>query len=256
MDVTAPGQRVCVLSDLVHQGPSARREERRNPLPEPEVSVVVPDEVEDREAFLPVREAEAPTELLDKDRETLGGAQEEDGVHFGDIDTLVVEVDNEDEVDLPGDEVFLDGGTKFPRAPGVEAGRRDACLPERCSHIFSVFHGGTEPEPDDFGKVGRVVPHGPGDQVRTLPVPGVEPGELGGIVAAPPPRHTIEVNDIGDAEVVERGEEFPVDRFRESDLGGDPAVEVPKNVKVVHPLRRCGEAEEDLRGVVGEQFLV
>ena len=54
------------------------------------------DEVKDRQDALAFGPAETSTELLEEDRGTLGGSQEQDRVDLGDVDALVEDVDSED----------------------------------------------------------------------------------------------------------------------------------------------------------------
>ncbi|KAF5033845.1 hypothetical protein DSECCO2_602380 [anaerobic digester metagenome] len=247
---------VGIPGDLLNQASLARREECCNPLTELEVFVVVSDEIKDRQALLPCREAEPPPELLEKDRETLGGTQEEDSVHLRDINTLVVEIDDEDEMDLPGNQSPLDGGTLFLGTSGMEAGRRDTGLLKRCGHILRMLHRCAEPKPDDLLDFSGILLYGADDPVNSLSVSGICLGKASRVITSPPPRHSIKVHDISDAKVVEWCKQFPIDCFRKSDLGGNPVVEVLKDVQPIHPFRRCSEAKEDLRVVVCKQPLV
>lgn len=77
---------------------------RSGPRPEPdvpaEVPVVMTDEVQHGQAGLAGRAAKAAAQLLQEDGGTLGGTQEEKGVHLGDVEAFVEEVDSEDGVDL------------------------------------------------------------------------------------------------------------------------------------------------------------
>ncbi len=217
---------------------------------------MIPDEIEDSQALLPFGEAEPPPELLEKDRETLGGAEEEDGVHLRDINAFVVEVDNEDEMDLPCNQTPLDSGTLFSGTSGMKAGSQNTGLLKRCGHILRMLHGCTEPKPDDITDISGILLHGTDDPVNPLSVSGIDPGELSWVVGSPPPCHRIKVHDIGDTKVVERSEQFPIDRLRKPYLGGDLAVEILEDVKSIHPFRRCGEAKEDLGIVVRKEPLV
>src|SRR5947209_7505274 len=88
------------MLDLVDQAPAADPADGAVSQVEPEVRSLTTDEVKDGEAGLAFGEAQSPPQLLQKYRGALGWAQEEDGVHLGNINSLVKEVDSEQHVDL------------------------------------------------------------------------------------------------------------------------------------------------------------
>ena len=60
------------------------------------------NKVKDSQTFLPFLKTEATAELLKEDGETLGWPEEENGIDFWDINAFIVEINDEDEVNLPG----------------------------------------------------------------------------------------------------------------------------------------------------------
>jgi len=65
------------------------------------------DEIQYRQALFALVFAKPAAQLLQEDGEAFGGAQEQNGVNFRDIDTLVVKVHNKEEVDFPGNQFAL-----------------------------------------------------------------------------------------------------------------------------------------------------
>ena len=86
---------------------------------EPEVAVGLADEVEDGQALLVLGQPQPAAELLEEDRQALGRAEEQHRVDLGDVDALVVQVDDEQEVDLAG----------RGAGPGPSGARRPGCRP-------------------------------------------------------------------------------------------------------------------------------
>jgi hypothetical protein len=76
------------------------------------------------------------------------------------------------------------------------------------------------------------------------------------IVSSARPLHAGQVRRAADAEVVKRREETVVERLPEAEIGCDSPVEVMEDASSVGALGRCGEADEDPRLHVREEFLV
>ena len=66
---------------------------------------------------------------------------------------------------------------------------------------------------------------------------GVQVGQLIFIVAAGTPFQTAQICDVGDAEILEGTEQFPVDGLRQTDLGGNASAEIVQNAFTVHAFR-------------------
>ena len=64
------------------------------------IRILPPDKVQHRETFFSFTEPEPSSELLEKDGHALGGTQEQDRVHFGDIHAFVIQINNENKTDL------------------------------------------------------------------------------------------------------------------------------------------------------------
>ena len=97
---------------------------------EPEVAVGLADEVEDRQALLVLGQPQPAAELLEEDRQALGRPEEQHRVDLGDVDPLVVQVDDEQEVDPPVAEPVLGRAALGVRGVGREALGGDAGLVE------------------------------------------------------------------------------------------------------------------------------
>ncbi len=80
------------------------------------------DEVEDGEVGLLRVKAQAPADLLQVDHQTFGGAQHQNGIDLRDVDTLVVQIDGEYEVDAALHEVLLDLAALPSRAVSGQRG--------------------------------------------------------------------------------------------------------------------------------------
>jgi hypothetical protein len=80
---------VHALRGIGTQSTEARRETKLAPMRS--------DEIEHRETFFVFVEAQSPAKLLKKDREALCRPQEENRVDLRNIDSLVIQVHDEDE---------------------------------------------------------------------------------------------------------------------------------------------------------------
>ena len=85
---------------------------------------------------------------------------------------------------------------------------------------------------------------------------GVQVGQLVFIVAAGTPFQAAQICGVGDAEILEGTEQFPVNRFRQTDLGGNASAEIVQNAFAVHAFRGGGQSKQDLRLVIFQQLLI
>ena len=100
------------LSDALLQFLSCAAEERAEASVEAELFAVVAYEVEDGAGCLSLGAAQASAQLLEEEGWAVGGAEEEEGVHYRDVDAFVEEVHREDHVDHACGEVGQ-GGAAF-----------------------------------------------------------------------------------------------------------------------------------------------
>src|SRR5690242_2574350 len=85
-----------VVSRLPREASSTRASQGTVAQIEPELGVLCPDEVEHREIRLAVGQAQAASKLLQEDRRTLSGPQQQDRVNSGKVHALVEQVDGEE----------------------------------------------------------------------------------------------------------------------------------------------------------------
>ena len=71
---------------------------------------------------------------------------------------------------------------------------------------------------------------------------GVQVGQFGLIITAGAPFQTAQVGRIGHAEILERAQQFPVNGFRQTDLGGNAPTEIIQNALAVHTFRGSGQS--------------
>ena len=69
----------------------------------------LPDEVQHGQAFLILGQTQTTPQLLQEDRQRLGGAQEQDSVHLRNIHAFIVDIHDEDEPHLTRYQAMLGG---------------------------------------------------------------------------------------------------------------------------------------------------
>src|SRR6476469_8830992 len=84
--------------DFVIKSPRWLRAQCPKPCREPELGTMCANEVENCETVLLVVESKAASELLQVNRQALRWAEEEQGVDLGQVDALIVKVNDEDEI--------------------------------------------------------------------------------------------------------------------------------------------------------------
>jgi hypothetical protein len=215
-------------------------------------------EVEHGEGVLARRPPQAAAELLQEDREALGGAQEEDGVDLREVEPLVQHVHGEEEREPPGAQVLDQPAAVDVAGLAGEHGRGDALVREHPGHVPGVADVDAEADALDAREVGLVPRERGLDGVEPLQRQGVGAGidllELGAdVLAAGPEVVGVQGHGIGHAEVVEGAEELLLEGLGEPDLGGEAVVEVRRYGLAVHALGRGGQPEEDARREVVEE---
>src|SRR5262249_29928340 len=91
-----------VLFHVLGKTAAGRAGQRPVAQVEPELGVLAADEVQHDQACLIACTTQAPAELLQEDRCALSGAQHEDRVHSGQIDTLIEQVNREEDLQVAG----------------------------------------------------------------------------------------------------------------------------------------------------------
>ena len=79
---------------------------------------------------------------------------------------------------------------------------------------------------------------------------GVDLFQLALLIATGRPFQRIQIHGIGNAKVLERAEQFPVNGFGQTDFRRNAVVEVWKDALAVHTLRGCRQAQQDARLVI------
>ena len=260
LDVAAFGYGNKAFLDLPGHASGCVGEQRREFIFKVVFFVGLADEIQHGQAFFVFRQTQATAQLLQEDGQRLGGTQEKNGVDLGDIDALVVNIHNEDEAYLAVFQAIL-GGLSFlvGRFPRQEHGR-DLMLIEIAAHELGVLDGDTEAESLYIVNVGHIFQqrrdHMIGASVCNGSAESVDIFQLTLLVAAGRPLYRIQIHRIGDAEILERAQELAVDGFGQADLCRNSIAEVGQHALSVHAFRRGGEAQQDERLVIGQQFLI
>ena len=176
-------------------------------------------EVEHRETHFVRALSQAAPQLLQEDRHRLGRAQEENRVHFGDVDALVVDVDRTEKTKFAAHEpsrripAFFGGG--FP----VDRGRGNAGFAQHLRDVRRVPASRAKDDPANVGEVREITLHG--REHRTVAIPrrtafGVEVFEFGRGVASARPLEAGERHRVRHHQIVKRHEKLPIDRVAET----------------------------------------
>jgi hypothetical protein len=225
-----------MLAATAQQGPQAAIEA--------ELLAVVADEVEHRAQALAVAAPQPTPELLEEQGRAVGGPEQEQAVHAGDVDALVEQVDGEDHLDFSAGQLGEGLAALLTGGIGPDRARDHAQLVEHPGHEARVAHAHAEAEraqPRSRGPRSQLLEHEAGAHV----VAGVDLLQRLDVVAAAAfPGHLTEVHPVVDAEVGERGEAVLVDRVPQAQLGGDPLVEPVEDRQAVAALGRGGQAEQ------------
>ena len=97
-------------------------------------------------------------------------------------------------------------------------------------------------------KVGAAVGNSPAERVDVL--------QLALLVATSRPFERIQIHRIGNAKILKWAQKLPINGFRQTDLRRNAVMEVWQDVLAVHTLWSSGQAQQDVRLVVGEQLLI
>src|SRR5438876_1030425 len=92
-------------------------------------------------------QAQSSSELLQIDSKTLAWSQEKQRIDLGQIDALVVKIDHEDEVHLPGTETTLDGQTNVVGRISGQCDCGESMIVEEPGHVLGVRDADTKAQP-------------------------------------------------------------------------------------------------------------
>lgn len=215
----------------------------------PELAMLGRDEIEDRQMGLFLVEPQTPTDLLQIDREALRGAQQENGVHLGNIDPFVVEIDGKDKTDPALHEIPLGFPAPVLAAVGREGLGREVPFREYPRHEPGMLLADAESNPADASRIGHSLQYLTVHPLRPHLVRAEYPVQLGLTVSAALPVEMREIDRvvIGYPEVVKRGEQTPLDGIRQANFVGIATTEVLADITAVGPLGRGRQAEQDPR---------
>ena len=85
---------------------------------------------------------------------------------------------------------------------------------------------------------------------------GVDLFQFALLIATGRPFQRIQIHGIGNAKVLERAEQLPVDGFGQTNFRRNAVMEVRQDTLAVHTFRSSGQAQQDARLVVGQELLV
>ena len=248
------------LLDLASQAFASRLEQRLELGCEVISPVLLAYEVEHRQALLARSQAQTSSQLLEEDGERLRRTQEEHRVDLGDIDTLVVDIDGKDELEPAVLQIIAGLPSCFLIRIGTDRFGLDACLAEPLCHETGMGFADAEAKPPHMADVCDIAPCRIDNEIGAPAgnplIEHIDILEICLRIAAPLPPQALEAHLVGHAEVAEGTEELPVDGFRETDLGCDPAIEIGQDGLPIGTLRRRGEPQEDLWLEAGEDLLV
>src|SRR5678815_1732376 len=126
------------------------------------------DKVEHGEAVFACRMTEAAAQLLEKHGETFGGAQEQYGVDFGNVETLAEYIAGEEEGDLPRSKLIERTLTVGTFRFSHQQGRANAVRIELRRHELGVTDGDAEADAAHAVKIRLVAGQRTKDRVHTL----------------------------------------------------------------------------------------
>jgi hypothetical protein len=245
-----------VRLDLFPHVPAPTVEDRTEALVEPELTAVLPYQVDDSKVALAAGSPESSTKLLREDSRRLCWPQEEQAVSVGNVYSLAEHLDREQATETPAFE-FREAFRSFRwGVVGRECHAREARVTELPSHVSRVLLGYAEAQRTHRGQVENNPPERL-EQLRDASIVVREDvAELIVDIATSPPRDLSEVGPIGHSEILEGHQEPKVDRLPEAKLDGDPVIEPFRHVLAVEPLGCRGKAEQLLGLKVAQKAVV
>ncbi|GAX56006.1 hypothetical protein SO3561_07573 [Streptomyces olivochromogenes] len=211
---------------------------------EAELLAVLSDEVEHCEHCFVLAPAKTSAELLEEQGCTGGGAQEEQGVYVGDVESLIEEVHGEDHLQGAGLEVSEGLSTLFGRSLAGEGHGVQTGGTEVLGHEVGMRDRDAEAQRPHGAGLDELLLHGLHDESRPRVIAGQDVAQGGVVIGAALPLHCTQVGVVADSEVVERAEELVLQGLPQAHLGSDaPAEELVLDVPTVHALRRRGQSQ-------------
>ena len=95
-----------------------------------------------------------------------------------------------------------------------------------------------------------------GAAVCDRPAESIDSGQLAFVVAASTPFEGVQIDSVGDTEILERTQQLPINGFRQTDFRRNAVVKVRQYAFAVHTLRSSSQAQQNARLIVGQQFLI
>ena len=83
-----------------------------------------------------------------------------------------------------------------------------------------------------------------------------ELGKLALIIATCAPFERVQINGIGNTEILERTQELSVNGFRQTDLRRNAVIKVRQHTLAIHTLRSSGQAQQNTRLIIRQQLLI
>ena len=127
-------------------------------------------------------------------------------------------------------------------------------------HKLGMSNGNAEAQPLHLFNIGDIFQDGVHHKVSAAlchhAAEGVQVGQLVFVVAAGTPFQTAQICGVSDTKILEGTEQFPVNRFRQTDLGGNASAEIVQNAFAVHTFRGSSQSKQDLRLVIFQQLLI
>ncbi len=246
-DLRAGGQERKALFDLALKArPRGARDGAVTGV-EPELRVLMTDEVDRREHWLVLSSAKAATKLLQEDGRALGGSEEKDGVDCRNVDSFIEHVDSEDGVDVssgqPGQGIcaVMGSGSARDRQGG------DPRVVENARHVLGVSNGDAETESPHRLNIRDLVIHLLQHDARASIVARVDVGKRVLVIRSTAPLQVAEVDAIGHSEVVEGAEQVGTQRIPEAKFRCDSTAKERPDIGAVSPFWCRGQPEQLFR---------
>ena len=173
-----------------------------------------------------------------------------------DVDAFVEQIDREDRLQLAAFEPLDRVVPELARTLAGDRFAREAGLREATCHEAGVLDGDAEAERPHPPRVSHAATHLREHELDPTVVAGIEPPELGEIVAGAPPFDVGQVGAIVHPEVLKGRQQALLERFPQAHLVGGPPVEPAPHIAPIVSLGRRREAKQDDGAEMGEQALI
>jgi hypothetical protein len=200
--------------------------------------VLPANEIEHGEAGFALMEAQATAELLEEDGQALRGAQEEEGIHFRDIDALIEDIDYEEVVEFLSPET-LEDDMAIPGIIRAQIIGFPTLVIKLSGHELRMLAGSAEAERINVMGIREVFFAVAKDIGYATMIFGVNTFQLFGLVSATTPAELRQIDIIADTKIVKRTKQAAVKGLGQADFGGDGMTEVLGYILTIMPLG-CG----------------